>query len=341
MLSPGDGHCLMAAVASIEGIRQLFVAALRILGVALVYYAGASIGTLKGVVRAEGTAISPLWPPTGIAVAALFLLGIGVWPGITLGTLFTLVTQAPLTAASLGIMAGNTLAPVCSYLLLRRVGFRIELDRLRDGMALVFLGALTGMLISATVGAGLQQLSGKLPDGFWPAWLAWWTGDAMGVLVVTPFLLLVCRVRPPLRIHRWPEATALVVAAAVITPVAVTRTLTLIFLFFPVLIWAALRFQLAGSAPYALLVSVIAIFEAGERHGAFAEHSLVERLVSLQLLNGSVALTSLLLAATVAEQKNIRMGLQQACDELAAVVERLAPGEMPVLPPRDGDDSGT
>ncbi|MFC9651862.1 MULTISPECIES: MASE1 domain-containing protein [unclassified Streptomyces] len=321
-----------------EKVRGLFVASLRILGVAVAYYAGARIGAMEGVVRVEGADVSPLWPPTGIALTCLFLLGPGIWPGITLGVLFHVVTLDPLNAVTPGVLAGCTLAPLCSYLLLRRVGFRIELDRLRDGVALVFLGALAGMLISATVGTAMLVLHGKLPVGFWPTWLAWWAGDAMGVLLVTPFLLLICRIRLPLSPDRWVEGTAVVVAAIIITPLAITMSLTLIFLFFPVLIWAALRFQLAGSAPYALFVSVVAVLEATKREGAFHHHSLTERLISLQVLNGSVALTSLLVAAVVTEQKNIRLKIEQACEALAEVVERLAPAEMARLRPLEGDE---
>ncbi|MFE2596995.1 MASE1 domain-containing protein [Streptomyces sp. NPDC059396] len=323
----------MAAVARTEKNRRLPVAVLQVLGVAAAYYAGTCIGTLKGVTRLDGVNVSPLWPSTGIALTALFLLGIRVWPGITLGTFLSLATLGPLNASALGIMAGSTLAPVCSCLLLRRVGFRIELDRLRDGMALVFLGALTGMLISATTAAGVLALNGLLPLGFGATWLAWWTGDAMGVLLVTPFLLVLCRIRLPLPTHRWAETTAIVVSAAVVTPLAITRSLTLIFLFFPVLIWAALRFELAGSAPYALFVSVLAIFEATKSTGVFASHSLTERLVSLQALNGSVALTSLLLAATITEQNRVRMKIEKACDALAQVVEEIAPQRARPWPP--------
>ncbi|MFD3912361.1 MASE1 domain-containing protein [Streptomyces sp. NPDC058603] len=321
-----------------EKVRGLFVASLRILGVAVAYYAGTRIGTMEGVVRVEGADVSPLWPPTGIALTCLFLMGTGIWPGITLGVLFHLLTLDPLSAVTPGVLAGCTLAPLCSYLLLRRVGFRVELDRLRDGVALVFLGALAGMLISATVGTAMLLLHGKLPVGFWPTWLAWWAGDAMGVLLVTPFLLLICRIRLPLPLDRWVEGTAVVVAAVIITPLAITMSLTLIFLFFPVLIWAALRFQLAGSAPYALFVSVVAVLEATKREGAFAHHSLTERLISLQALNGSVALTSLLVAAVVTEQKNIRLKIEQACEALAEVVERLAPAEMARLRPLESEE---
>ncbi|MFD7897368.1 MASE1 domain-containing protein [Streptomyces sp. NPDC059743] len=310
-----------------EEIRRLSLAALRILGVAVAYYAGGQLGLLKEV-RIEGAIVTPLWPSTGIALTALLLFGLGVWPGITLGTLFSVVTVGPFLPADVAILAGNTLAPVCAVLLLRRVGFRPELDRLRDGVALVFLGAFAGMLISATAGAGAMVLAGRLaPGGFWPIWSAWWAGDAMGVLVVTPFLLVLRRFRLPVPTHRWPEVTALVITAAVITPLATMSSLTLLFLVFPVLIWAALRFELPGSAPYVLFVSVLAISEVTDRVGGFAHHNLIERMISLQALNGAAALTSLLLAAIITEQRNIRLRIEQACDALAEVVERLVPGE--------------
>src|SRR5207249_4561970 len=57
-------------------------------------------------------------------------------------------------------------------------------------VALAFLGALLAMTVSATGGTLTLVLSGAVPaTSFWPTWSVWWTGDAMGVLVVAPFLL--------------------------------------------------------------------------------------------------------------------------------------------------------
>ncbi|MFE9885515.1 MASE1 domain-containing protein [Streptomyces scopuliridis] len=314
-----------------EEVRRLSLAVLRILGVAVAYYGAAQLGLLKQLVI-EGAVVTPLWPSSGIALAGLLFLGLGVWPGIALGALFTIVTLGPVHLFDIGIIAASTLAPVCACLMLRRVDFRTELDRLRDGVALVFLGALAGMLISATMGTGMLVIGGKLrPEGFWPTWSAWWVGDAMGVLVVTPMLLMLRRARWPRArdLHRLPEALALLIVAVFVTPLATMSSLSLLFLVFPVLIWAALRFQLPGSAPYALFVSVLAISEATDFVGAFAHHTLIERMVSLQALNGSVALTSLLLAAIVTEQRNIRLKIEEACVELADLVAHLSPAEPP------------
>ncbi|MEU8780022.1 MASE1 domain-containing protein [Streptomyces sp. NPDC048637] len=324
-----------------EELRRLAPAALAILVLAGVYYGTARIGLLEQVVIA-GARVTPLWPPTGISLSCLLLLGLRTWPGIALGTLLIVASLSPLDVSVLGIMAGNTLAPVCAFLMLRRVGFHTGLDRLRDGVSLVALGAFAGMLISATLGSGTLLLSGALPaGGFWRTWAAWWVGDAMGILVVTP-LVLACRKVRWLRgvpVYRWAEAAALLITSVVVSLVAVTSELSLLFLVFPLIVWAALRFQLAGAAPCVLLVSVLAIRAATGRTGPFDGQSLLEAMVNLQALNTSAALTALLLSAIVTEQNSIRRKIEQACRELADVVDRLAPGESRRRWPPEGNDS--
>ncbi|MFK0219653.1 MASE1 domain-containing protein [Streptomyces vinaceus] len=299
---------------------------LGILIVATAYYASGRIGLLLRVV-VEGAVVTPLWLPTGIAVAALLWFGPRIWPGIALGTFFAIEHLAAFQLADVGIIVGNTLAPLCAYVLLRRVGFRVEIDRLRDGLALVFLGGLVPMLLSASIGTGVLVATGDLaPSAFWPVWSAWWAGDAMGVLVLTPLLLVVPRVRMPQDAYRVAEGAGLAVAAGCVVLVATRSSLSLLFLVFPLLIWSAVRFQLAGSAPCVLLVSVLAISAATDEVGPFAGHSLFEIMVNLQALNGSAALTALLLSAMVTEQNNIRAEIERVCEDLAEVVERLAPG---------------
>ncbi|MFJ6852850.1 MASE1 domain-containing protein [Streptomyces sp. NPDC091271] len=313
-----------------EETRRRAVIVLQMLGIAAAYYASGRLGLLRQV-EVEGAVVSPLWPPSGIALASLLYLGPRIWPGIALGALLTVfsMSDGP-TLWGLAVTAGSALAPLCSFLALRTVGFRTELDRLRDGLALVFLGALGGMIISATVGSGVQLLSGALSASqFWPVWSAWWAGDAMGVLMVTPLLLVLRKARLPRTDDRWAEAVALAVVAVVTTTVATRSSLSMIYLLFPVLVWAALRFQLAGSAPCALLMSVMAIIAGTEEIGPFAGHSVLEVMLNLCILNGCVALTALLLAAIVTEHNNIRHETELACEELASLVEELAPGPSP------------
>jgi integral membrane sensor domain MASE1 len=308
-----------------EELRRLSEALLRILAVAAAYYATGRLGLWQRI-SLEGAVVTPLWLPTGVAVTCLLWMGLRIWPGIALGAFLLIDSINPFRLSDLAIVAANTLAPMCAYVLLRKVGFRLALDRLWDGVALVFLGGLLPILLSATVGTCVLVLSGSLQwSAFWPVWAAWWAGDTMGVLVGTPLLIALSRARPPWNTRRWPEAAALLVTAVVITPLATRSPLALLFLVFPLLTWAALRFQLAGAAPCVLFVSVLGISAATDHVGPFADHSLFEVMFNLQALNGSAALTGLLLAAIVTEQKSIRQKIEQAVSDLTEVVGHLAP----------------
>lgn len=317
----------MRSVIHSEKNRRGAMTLLRILAVAGAYYAAADLGLLRQV-TVHGSVVTPLWPPTGIALGALLVMGLRVWPGIALGSLLVIATlNGSVSASTALVVAGNTLAPVCAFLLLGSVGFRPELARLRDGVVLVFLGAMTGMAISASTGTLVLLADGKLPaSGFWPVWAAWWAGDVMGVLVVTPLLLVVRRLRMPRLTDRWMEGTALLVVAVPATLLATRSSLSMLYLVFPILVWAALRFQLAGSAPCALLISVLAVVAGTDRVGPFMDHTMLEVMVNLTVLNGAVALTALLLAALVAEQQTVRHRIEHACEELADLVDQLAPG---------------
>ncbi|WP_405389555.1 MASE1 domain-containing protein [Streptomyces sp. NBC_01102] len=294
---------------------------MTILAVAALYYATARLGLIQQLVRGQ---VTPLWPPTGIAVAALLLFGARVWPGIAVGALAVNISIGPTVPSVLAIVIGNTVAPVCSYLLLNRAGFHNDLDRLRDALALVFLGALGPMLLSATIGSGTLFLSGALTaSGFWPTWSVWWTGDAMGVLVVTPFLLTV-------RWARWPPAVGPLVRAEAAALTACTLTVTvlvtnarntsLLFLVFPFLIWASFRFERAGAAPCALGISTLAILAGSRMAGPFAHHDLLTNMVTLQAFNGTVSLTALLVTAVVTERNRTHEEIERLCAQLSDAV---------------------
>ncbi|MEU9450190.1 MASE1 domain-containing protein [Streptomyces sp. NPDC048277] len=313
----------------IQELRRPAVLALRTLAVATCYYAAGQLGLLRRL-TVEGAVFTPIFPSTGVAVACLLVFGLGCWPGITLGAFFLVLSLGPPELDTVGILIGQTAGPVCAYLMLRRVGFRTDLSRLRDGLALVFLGALTGMVVSSTIGVATLVLAGKLPaHSFWPTWLAWWTGDAMGVLIVAPFLLVLLGARWPPPTARWKEALALAVVAAVLVPAATYSSMSALFLVYPLLTWAALRFRLAGSMPCALFTSIMATVAATDRVGAFSGLSRVEVMLKLQLFNGSMALTALLLSALITEQRNTRLSVEEACQELAEALEHLTAHDTP------------
>ncbi|MET9019579.1 MASE1 domain-containing protein [Actinopolymorpha sp. NPDC004070] len=307
-----------------EGLlrRPLMVVLLN-LGLAAALYGSARIGLVIGLDRGS---ISPFWPPTGIAVAALLLLGPEMWAGILLGSAVSNVMTGPAINA-VPTAVGMTLACLTAYWALRRIGFRVELDRLKDALALVFIAALGAMLISSTVGVAVLLITGVVPLGYLlPSWLTWWTGDAMGVLIVTPLLLTLSKL--PWRRYRYIDSerfteVALLIVGTLGIMLVGEKVLGVSFLAFPVLVLAAWRFQLPGAAPVALLVSAVAIHAAVHGYGTFAGHDLLCTMAILQMLNGSIALTGLLLSVAISERERSREELERTCTQLGDVIAHL------------------
>ena len=178
--------------------------------------------------------------------------------------------------------------------------FHLELDRLQDALAIIGIGALGGMMISATIGSSVLAISGAIPvTAFWPTWAVWWTGDAMGVLLVAPFLLsfVARRSSPALGWQSGLELVGLLVITTLVTYLLFQNQLDLEYLVLPIIMLAAWRFGLRGASPAALIASGIAIWSAIRGIGPFAGETLLGKMVTLQVFNVSIALGSFLLAS--------------------------------------------
>ncbi|TME51890.1 MAG: hypothetical protein E6I53_08320 [Chloroflexi bacterium] len=272
---------------------------LRLALVAVAYYVSARLGLELALVHGQ---VTPVWPPTGIALVAILVFGVRVWPAVAVAAFAVNLPIGPNPLGAACIAAGNTLAPLTAAALMKRAGFRLELDRLRDAAVIILLGALTGMAVSATVGSLVLVISGSVPgSNFAQTWAVWWTGDAMGVLLVAPFLLSFWPQagRPALAWSRQIELAALLGAVAVVTVVAFQNRFRLEYLVFPLIAYAAVRFRLRGAAPAALIASGVAVWAAVNGTGPFAEENLLQKMVTLQGFNVFVALASFVLASYV------------------------------------------
>ena len=267
--------------------------------VALSYWVAARFSLNLALVHGQ---VTPIWPPTGIALVAILVFGRRVWPAIFVAALAVNLPIGPSPLGAAVIAGGNTLAPLVAAELLRRFDFRLELDRLRDAAAIIGLGALLGMAISASIGTSVLVISGSVPaDDFLPTWAVWWTGDAMGVLLVAPFLLglLPGATGPPLTLRSGAELSALLLGIGLVTFALFQNRLRLEYLVFILIMVAAWRFRLRGAAPAALVASGVAIWSAVEGTGPFATETVVEKMITLQVFNVCVALTSFVLASFV------------------------------------------
>jgi signal transduction histidine kinase len=284
-----------------------------ILVLAGVYVALARLGLMIDAVSGFATLI---WAPSGLALAVLLRFGPVLWPGVFLGALAAnAITGAPLPVA-LAIAVGNTSEALAGAYGLRRLrGFDPELVQLRDVLMFVGFAALAATLIAATVGTTALAAGGLLePDGFAATWRAWWIGDALGILLVTPALLVWTTPRHPERLSRgrMAEAAALGLILVLLSlavfwfldPLESTGFSQPISLV-PVLLWAALRFPPRGGATAILVVAVAAIAGAVLGRGPYADQELYNRLELMQAFLGIVAVTMLILVAIVTERQQV------------------------------------
>lgn len=269
---------------------------------AVVYVAAAKLGLELSVARGV---VTPVWAPTGIAIAALFLFGRNLWPAVALGALVANVTSDASLAVAAAIAVGNTLEALVGSELLRRVGVRPALDRVRDVIALIVLAALAAPVVAATNGVTALLIAGDVESSSYGSeWLLWWVGDAMGALIVAP-LILVWSTNPLRRIHGW----HLVEAAVLVTVLAGISAIVFLagywrypHLIFPILIWATLRFRQPGAVTGSFLVTAIAVAGAVDGSIPLADRSDTEIVQILEGLLGGVAVSLLILGAVLEER---------------------------------------
>jgi len=277
----------------VDPVRYL----VRLVALAIAYWAAAELSLNLALVNGQ---VTPIWPPTGIALVTFLILGRRMWPAVALAAFAVNLPIGPSPAGAALIAAGNTLAPLTASELLRRAGLHLELDRIRDALYVIFLGALLGMTISATIGSSVLTLSGAVPmDRFATTWAVWWAGDAMGVLLVAPMLLSFLPIQSVRRLG-WrgsAELTALLAGVGIATFLLFQNPFRLEYLVLPLIAIAAWRFRLRGAAPAALIASLIAVWTAVNSEGPFASETLLEKMITLQAFNVSVSGASFLLAA--------------------------------------------
>src|SRR5262249_40006146 len=152
--------------------------------------------------------------------------------------------------------------------LLNRIpGFRPSLDRLKDVIGLILLAAVASCMVSATVGVASLYLGGIVrASDLGATWAAWWLGGAVRGLVVAP-VLLAWRGRGGR--SRLAEAAGLCALLLLASYWVFELQSAVVALFYPLLIWAAIRFELPGAARATFLIAAIAIWATARGRGPF------------------------------------------------------------------------
>jgi signal transduction histidine kinase len=276
-------------------------------GISLLYLTTAKLGLEYTII---GQTVTLLWLPSGIALVAVLTGGYRVWPGIALGALIANAETGVPVITLFVITLGDTLEPLFGALLLKRWNnFSVALDKVSDVMAFILLAAFSSTIVSATFGT-LGLIAGEeitFAD-FGLTWLAWWLGDGLGVLVISPVLLAgfsMARAIPTIfSSNKALEAFVLIIALTVVGQTifgnpkfAGLDYFPVSLSIFPFIIWSALRFGTIGAAIVALITSLLAINGTVQGTGPFAGNSSMNSLILWCLFADLMAITGLILAA--------------------------------------------
>ncbi len=253
-------------------------------------------------------AITLFWLPTGISVAALMRWGYSCWLGVYAGAFLVELDLGLSLPVAAEIAIGNTLGPMLSVLYLRRSHFHTSFDRHQDILFLCIASAF-GMTISAGNGVFFLWLNGVISSpAISSAFVSWWAGDFVGVLLAAPLLLSLT----PASLNefwkvRWEFLMCCIVTVLlgwwlshVINDVS---SLAITYLTLPLVIWAALRFGIIGASLATLLLSLLAAIGTAADTGPFHALSQFHGLWILWSYVVSMLLVGLMIVALGAERR--------------------------------------
>ncbi|HIK14210.1 MAG TPA: MASE1 domain-containing protein [Leptolyngbyaceae cyanobacterium M33_DOE_097] len=316
-----------------------------ILAIAIVYYSTAKLGQYLAIPPGF---ITPVYPPSGIALATILLLGSRVWWGVWLGALVAATWALwantnilPMSIVSgLGIATGSVLQAVVGAFLIRRlIGPRHIFSKASNVSRFTGIELLSCM-VSPTFGSTTMYLCGFIEGkNYVISWLTFWLGDAIGVLVVAPLLLFWIehwfkrqRKSTSQADSRLPRSTRL--STRSLLEVGIWASILLCvgmvafgygypveYLLIPLLVWAAFRSEQRFAMIAIVLVAALAITGAIRGTSSFNRSTLNETLLLLQAFIGTVTVTTLILSAVILEREQVKAHLEKANEELEFKVE--------------------
>jgi PAS domain S-box-containing protein len=303
-------------------VRDTAAYCLELCAIGVVYFLLAKGGLFLASINPSAT---PIWPATGLALAAVLIRGYRIWPAILLGAFAANEITAGSLVTSLAIGVGNTLEGVIGAWLVNRWCNGRDCFATPVDVARFSLIGLVPTALCATIGVGSLALAGFAQ---WPKfgsiWLTWWLGDLAGALVITPVIIFwAAKGAVSLRRQEIVDSLALFAATCAVGVIAFSplvdqaaQRAPLGFLAILPLVWAALRRGQRDTASVALILSGFAVWATVAGSGPFGPGSLNDSFLLLLMFMISVAVLSLALSADVAVRKRTEDELRRTEDRL-------------------------
>jgi integral membrane sensor domain MASE1/CHASE1-domain containing sensor protein len=266
------------------------------LGLSLFTIAYVLVGRLGLLLATLNESASPVWPATGLAFGILLTCGFRFWPAIAIGAFITNYLSGTPVVAIIGITLGNTLEAFVGAWLIANLGAKPNLGPYARAIAII-AGSIPAAAVSATIGVlsllAVQKLQWNLVT---EVWVTWWVGNFLGGLIVTPLITEIFD-RKPLAWPPFKELSAVSLVGIVLSWLIFTQTEGALFLYllFPFIFWCVHIFERRGVVVLTSIVCAVAITSTAKHHGIFHIGNINSNLINLQILLGSLAITSLFL----------------------------------------------
>ncbi len=259
--------------------------------IALLY---ALTAKLSFSLAAPNTIISPVWPPAGIALAAVLIFGdialFGIFIGCFVANSHMFLLNGFSFTAILWMLipaAGSVIqAYVGKIILIKFTGSMNVFQNTRSVLIFILAAAFGSCLINASFSIPFLLLANKLSLADAPYhWLRWWIADAVGIVAITS-TIIAWSTDWKTRISKK-QVMKLVITWLFILITGyftVSSKIAIAYLYIPFAIWAAFQFDIRFSLLTGLLISAICLYDS-----IYTSYY----IVSLTPLNTSISLMQL------------------------------------------------
>ena len=279
--------------------------------------------------------VTLVWGASAIALAALLLGGLRLWPGIALGAfLVNFSTGVPFSAIFI-ITVGNTLGPlIAAYLLRHVVPIQIIFAKITDVLTFVLAGVLVSSLVASLLGCFALVISNTTTLSNIPyIWLEWLMGDTIGILVLTPLIMHWWNNHNlPKNLLRWLEFAFLGVSVVLISSFVFQRNISamsgypLKYLVLPFTLWAAFRFGVRGGSAICFVVALVAIVDVSQQLNFIPYADVHQDLIYLWSFIALITICTMVLAVIVEDRQRIERELVRERDYIAQIINAMAQG---------------
>ena len=290
-----------------------------LVAIGVIYFALAKGGLALASIHPSAT---PIWPPTGVALAAVLLWGYRTWPAIFAAAVIANATTAGSVATAIAIATGNSLEAVVGAYLINRWSSGCNTFSTPNSVAkFALICFVIATPISASIGLTSLATAGYIErTNFANAWVTWWLGDVTGALVIAPVIVLWASSHyHAFNRNEFLETVGVLATAAAVGLIAFSPLIEqtpsrdpLGFLAILPMLWAALRRGPRDTATVALVLAGITIWGTLTGGGPFTTADLNVSFLLVLMFLISITVPSLLLSADVEVRKKAEESLRRA-----------------------------